>query len=305
MPNAPIVVIAPFHLLQIAPIPDRTASGVRHTARPYLQRLRNEGIKQSQIRLPHPRAVCPMDVIFLLPAPIVPSHFDLIVATPQGQTRVIVQSHRLRQHLRLNRFQKIGSIGIHRSIEHQILPNHDSQSIASIIKRLARISSTAPNSYHVVALGTHDIQLSQIARLTQKQSLRIHTRTVAKLPRPNQICTHRKYGNSIYGKRKSSASSIQPHRPNTPISLNSMNLIAAVFIQLMRRNFYVIQCRMRILIQLLIQPIRIPMLGIFHSKGKLAIPGLHTKFVRRNDGLVHILIAQSHHIPFNIVVHIR
>ena len=246
-----------------------------------------------------------MDVIFLLPAPIVPSHFDLIVAAPQGQTRVIVQSHRLRQHLRLHCLQKIGCIGIHRSIEHQILPNHDSQGIASIIKRLARISPTAPYPHHVVPLGTHDIQLSQITRLTQKQSLRIHTRTVAKLPRPNQICTHRKYRNSIYGKRKSSASGIQPHRPNPPISFNSMYLIAAIFILLMRRNFNVIQCRMRILIQLLIQPIRHPMLGIFHSKGKLAIPGLHTKFIRRNDGPVLILIAQSHHIPFNIVVHIR
>ena len=211
----------------------------------------------------------------------------------------------MRQHLRLHRFQKIGCIGIHRSIEHQILPNHDSQGIASIVKRLTRISPTAPNPHHVVPLGTHDIQLSQIARLTQKQSLRIHTRTVAKLPRPNQICTHRKYRNSIYGKRKSSARSIQPNRPNPPISLNLMNLIAAIFILLMRRNLDVIQSRMRILIQLLIQPIGIPMLGIFHSKGKLAVPGLHTKFVRRNDGPVLIFIAQSHHIPLDIIIHIR
>ena len=175
MPNAPIVVVAPFHLLQIAPIANRTASGVRHTARPYPQRLRNQSIKQRQIRLPHPCTIGPMDVVLLLPAPIVPSHFDLIVATPQGQTRVIVQSHRLRQHLRFHRFQKIGGIGVHRSIEHQILPHHDSQGIASIIKRLTRISPTAPNSHHVIPLGTHDIQLPQLAVLSQKQSLRIHT----------------------------------------------------------------------------------------------------------------------------------
>ena len=82
-----------------------------------------------------------------------------------------------------------------------------------------------------------------------------------------------------------------------------MNLIAAIFILLMRGNLDVIQSRMRILIQLLIQPIGIPMLGIFHPKSKLAIPGLHTKFVRCNDGPVLIFIAQSHHIPLDIIVH--
>ena len=83
-----------------------------------------------------------------------------------------------------------------------------------------------------------------------------------------------------------------------------MNLIAAIFILLMRRNLDVIQSRMRILIQLLIQPIGIPMLGIFHPKSKLAIPGLHTKFIRCNNGPILILIAQSHHIPLDIIIHI-
>ena len=255
VPNSPIVIVAPFHLLQIAPIANRTASSIGHTATPGLQRLWNQGIKQRQVRFPLPRTISPMNVVFLLPAPIVPSHFDLIVPAPQRQTRMVVQTHRLRQHLRLHRFQKIGCIGIHRTIEHQILPNHDPQGIASLIKRIARIRPTAPNPNHVVALPSHNIEVSHQPRLTQKQSLRIQTSTVAKLPGPNHICTLRKNRNSIYGKRKSSARSIQCNRPHTPIRLNIMNLVSTIFIQLMRRNLNIIQSRMRILIHLLIQPI--------------------------------------------------
>ena len=85
----------------------------------------------------------------MTPAPVSPRCFDLVVAGPQHNARVITQSLHVVDCFRAYVVEKLLRGRIHAAREHVILPDEDSHLVTQLIKVVSFVNAAAPNAQHV------------------------------------------------------------------------------------------------------------------------------------------------------------
>ena len=106
------------------------------------------------------------DVVGLLldgahPFALVHEHLHLVVAAPQAQAGVVAQALYVVNHLRPDVAGKVLRQIVHGAGEHKVLPHHQAQLVADVIKLVAGIIAAAPHP-HAVEVGGHAL-LQQLA----------------------------------------------------------------------------------------------------------------------------------------------
>ncbi len=91
----------------------------------------------------------------LSPAPVHPGGFDLVVAGPQHDARMISEPLHIVDRLGANVIQKFLRRRIHAASEHEILPHEDSHFVAQLVKQVRFVNAAAPDAQHIHVAVAH------------------------------------------------------------------------------------------------------------------------------------------------------
>src|SRR5690606_24724290 len=89
-----------------------------------------------------------------LPAPPGPALSHLVVAAPEHHRRVHRQTRNLMQGLLAHIFHEKIAVGVHAAGKHKVLPYHDAEAVAQLVKSLALIPSPTPHAQAVHVDGS-------------------------------------------------------------------------------------------------------------------------------------------------------
>ena len=143
VPHFPVMHISPVRIVGVVegPAGGRARRPVKGLRIMDFQDSGNDPLIHQEI-IPHLRGL-------RHPAPLIHKHFHLVVAAPQRQAGVVPDPLHIVGKLPGDIFLKFRRQLVHRTCEHEILPDGQPQLIANVVEPVVRIEAAAPDTDHI------------------------------------------------------------------------------------------------------------------------------------------------------------